>query len=546
MKALSVRFGGKTIDIEPTMVDRVVNYFNPVAGRNRLQARLQMAMVGGYTGARRDRKQTQNWATTQTDADSVIIPDLPTLRDRARDLERNAPLACGAIATKTTCVVGTGLKPRAAIDRDVLTGLDDEQADAWERAAMREFQLATADDNWDVENHHNFLASQDLVFRSVLSSGDILVNLPRIKRPGNPYSLRANFIEADRVCNENFAGDSASLVAGVEKDANGAPLAYHVARFHPGNRLASKREWSKLKAFDSQGRPLCLHIYRKRRPGQTRGVPDLAPVVEMLKSFADYTDSELHAAVVSSLFTVFVKSRNPEDIFVDQATKDQRIDTGDMKLGSGSVIGLYPDEDITLANPNRPNTGAGVFLEAMAEQIGVALELPKELLVKHFTASYSAAQAALLEAWRFFLTARAWLAQKYCQPIWDAVITDAIAMGRLPAPGFFSDPIIRRAYLGCEWAGDAKGHIKETEAVTAASARVEGGFSTLAEETTKLTGGDWERNHRQQVKEKKARDRDGLTPVAPAAPAVSVEPPVEADPDDTTDLEDETKGGSPP
>lgn len=524
--------------IEPNIIDRLVTFVDPIAGARRLQARMQLAMVGGYTGARRDRKQTQNWKPNADDADGAILPDLPILRDRSRDLERNSPLAGGAIATKVTNVVGTGLKPRPAIDRDVLSDLKEAQADAWERAALREFFLAVCSRDWDIERHHDFFQSQDLVFRSVLSAGDILVNFPRIPRPGNPYPLRANFIEADRICNPGFGADTATRVAGVDKDQYGAPVRYHVAAFHPGSsRTVAKREWRELRAFDDQGRPLCLHLYRKRRPGQTRGVPDLAPVVEMLKSISDYTDNELHASVVASLFTVFVKSMNPADTLVDQDAKQtERIDTKDIKLGSGSIVGLWGDEDITIANPGRPNAAAEVFLRAMAEQVGVALELPYELLVKHFTASYSAAQAALLEAWRFFLTCRHWLKESYCQPVWDMVITDAIARGRLSAPGFFSDPIIRRAYLGCEWVGDARGHIDEVKAVNAAKLREEAGYSTKAEETTKLTGGDWERNHRQQVKEKRARDADGLTVIDTPVAA----PPPEPDGDD-----DDTRKGGP-
>lgn len=512
MKKLKMRIGRETVEVNPTIVDRVINYFNPVAGKARFQARMQMAMVGGYTGARRDRKQTQAWKTSGGDADTVSLPDLPTLRDRSRDLERNNPLALGAINTKVTNVVGSGLKPRAAIDREILTGLTDDEADAWETMAVKEFFLAVGGDDWDVERHHGFLLSQDLVFRSVLSAGDLLVNLPRIPRPGNPYSIRANFIEADRISNPNFAGDTEAMVAGVSKDLIGGPIAYHVANFHPGNlRYTKNRSWRQLKAYDSQGNPLALHLYRKRRIGSTRGIPDLAPVVEMLKQFGDYTDSELHAAVVSSLFTVFIKSRDPDKELVDQDAKlAERIDSKDMALGSGSIVGLWPDEDITFANPTRPNAAAESFLRTFSEQIGVALELPYEILVKHFTASYSAAKAALLEAWRFFMSCRNWLATKYCQPIWNAVISESIALGRLPAPGFFTDPLIRQAYLGCEWVGDAMGHIDETKAVEAATARVDNGFSTLAAETTQLTGGDWERNHRQQIKEKKARDAAGL------------------------------------
>ena len=470
-----------------------------------LQRGAMMAMGGGYTGAKRDRRQTMSWKPGSGDADSAILPDLPTLRERSRDLERNSPLAAGAIHTKVTSVVGTGLKARAAIDRDILSNITEEQADAWERAAEREFRLATSDEDFDIERGHCFLDSQDLVFRSVLSAGDIFVNLLRKTRPGNPYTLRLQFIEADRVCNPDGKQDGNGLTCGVEKDADGAPKRYHVAKFHPGNMGVQKREWMALDAFDAAGRRKVLHVYRKLRPGQTRGVPDLAPVVELIKGFTTYNENEVHASVVASLLTVFVKSQSGlPNIGMPQVGQSQAaINTDGLELGSGAILGLLPGEDIEIVDPKRPNTAAEPFLRAMAEQIGVALELPYELLVKHFTASYSAARAALLEAWRFFLRMRSWLAKSYCQPVWEMVITEAVARGRLAAPGFFTDPLIRMAYLGCEWVGDAMGQIDENKAVEAANSRVEYGFSTRARETSLLTGGDWERDEVQRQKERR-------------------------------------------
>ncbi len=38
------------------------------------------------------------------------------------------------------------------------------------------------------------------------------------------------------------------------------------------------------------------------------------------------------------------------------------------------------------------------------------------------------------------------------------------------------------------------------------------GITTLSEETAALTGGDWERNHTQRVKEVKKRREDDLEP----------------------------------
>lgn len=494
--------------VKANLVDRFVGFFDPVKGVKRLQARQAMAIVGGYKGARKDRRQTSSWRASDGDADSVILPDLPVLRDRSRDLERNSPLAGGAINTKVTSVVGTGLKPRASIDRDVLAGLTEEQADAWERAAEREFRLATSGKDFDTEKSFSFSGSQDLVFRAVLSSGDILVNLPRKARKGNPYNLRINLVESDRICNEDFKQDTDTLIAGVEKDADGAPVRYHVAKFHPGNyRNIKNRTWMKLDAYDKQGRPAALHLFFKRRPGQTRGVPDLAPVVELIKQLTTYTDNEIMAGVINSLLTVFVKSvTGSPNIQMQPQTgsssqTQSQINTDGLELGAGSIVGLFPDEDIEIVDGKRPNNAADAFLGVMAEQIGANLEIGKELLLKHFTASYSASRAALLEAWRYFLKSRSWLAAEYCQPIWNLVISDAVAMGRLSAPGFFSDPMVRMAYLGCDWIGDSMGQLNPKVEVDAAAARVENGFSTKAKETAALTGGDWEKDERQRVKE---------------------------------------------
>jgi len=67
-----------------------------------------------------------------------------------------------------------------------------------------------------------------------------------------------------------------------------------------------------------------------------------------------------------------------------------------------------------------------------------------EVLIKHFTASYSAARASLLEAWKFYLNRRHWFAAGFCQPIFEAWFAEAVSLGRIPAPGF-DMPDLRKA-----------------------------------------------------------------------------------------------------
>ena len=79
------------------------------------------------------------------------------------------------------------------------------------------------------------------------------------------------------------------------------------------------------------------------------------------------------------------------------------------------------------------------------------------------------------------------------------------------APGFFDDPLIRYAYSWADWTGPSQGQLDPKKEVEAAMLRVENGFSTRQRETAELTGGDWELNHRQRVKEEKLRREAGFT-----------------------------------
>jgi lambda family phage portal protein len=522
----TIQLAGKDVNFPVTLVDRIVDYFDPVAGAKRYMTRARMALSGGYTAADKSRRANQRGSRTETDADGAILPDLQTLRDDSQHLNRNSPLAAGAIKTNVTKVVGTGLKVKAQIDRAVLQ-LDDAKADAWERAAEREFLLATESIEIDVERQLPFSLLQGLAFLKTLEDGDILVNLPRLARAGSPYKLKLQLIEAARLCNKDGAPNTATLCAGVKKDpATGAPTGYQVASKHPGSLRRyldrDKTTWTELDAFGkATGAPLVLHLFDKTRPGQTRGVPYLAPVMELIKQLGRYTDAEVMAAVVSGMVTAFVTTESGDPTLGDGASENtDPYDTTGMELGAGTVIGLTPNTDVKIVNPGRPNTAFDPFVMAILRQIGVALELPFELLVKHFTASYSAARAALEEACDYFSRRRHWLVVMLCQPVYEAVITEAVATGRLSAPGFFSDALVKKAWLGSLWSGDAYSQIDPVKEIEAAERRVALRITTRAEECTRLTGGDLEGKLPQMVREERLLRAGGL--LAPAATAAGV------------------------
>ena len=515
----------------PNLLDRAIAWVNPAAGLRRFKQRAAVALAGGYFGgSRRSRPALANWNPGVNDADGDLSPDLPDLRAYSRDLVRRSPLAGGAVNTVVTNVVGTGLALQPAPKADVL-GLTPEAAAEWAAAAHAEWLLWAESPDCDITRAQDFYGLQSLAFRSALENGDAFALLPNVAdgRPG-PYRLAVQLVEADRVSNPNRAIDTATLVAGVESSDQGAPVAYHFSRYHPGNlRVFAQQSWTRYTAFGASGRRRVLHLMDRQRIGQSRGVPYLAPVIEPLKQLDRYTEAEVSAAVVSAAFAVFVKM-DPEaftDLFQDDSRAtylssamgwNGSVPAGGTLDAPGKAVNLLPGEDIVAPDLKRPNAAFDPFVLAVLRQIGVRLELPFEVLVKHFTASYSAARAALLEAWKFFRGRRAWLAATFCQPVYETWLAEAVAAGRLRCPGFFADPAIRAAWCAATWTGDGPGSIDPAKEVGAAKERVDMGISTLASESLLHDGVPWDVKHAQRVREVKARRAAGLDADPAAVP----------------------------
>lgn len=530
---------------KPNIVDKVVGFFDPAAGKKRLYDRTVLAMAagsGGYDAGRRDNRRTRNWRPGDGSANADLLPDLPDLRQRSRDLDRNNPLAHGAIETINSNAVGPGLRPKAQVDADA-AGISEEEAQEWGRAADREFDLWANSPDADLTRVQNFYQLQALVLRSVLINGDCFTVRRYKPRPGKPLGHAVQVIEADQVSTPNHRQDTERMAAGVEVDADGAPVAYHMQKDHPGalSKGATIREWVRMPAFTADGDRLVYHHFDRLRAGQHRGAPILAPVTESLRRLDEYSQAELDAALVAACFAVFVKTEMGEGINdLDLDDNKKSPDEDEFSLAPGLVMDLTPGESIDSVNPGRPNAQFDPFFVAVARQIGVGLGIPFEVLIKHFTASYSAARAAILEAWRTYNGRRIWLVRSFCGPTRADVLAESISRGRLKAPGFWTDPLVRAAYLACEWYGPAMPQLDPVKEANAAKTRVEEGFSTRAEETAALTGGDFEAKHRQRVREEQMRKEGGLAAVAAPAEPAQTEPEEPETP--PNDLEGEDKG----
>lgn len=494
---------------------------------------LKNVYAKGYSeaGANLVKRALKAFVPNSGSAAEDINPNNSTLRQRSRMLYMSSPVATSAINTNRTKVVGTGLTLQSAIDTDVL-GISPEEAKRWQRKTEAEFSLwADKKENCDALGLNTFYSLQQLCLKSWLMSGDVFAVVKRHDAtPLNPYTLRLHIIEADRVCTparfktghgfnfltegkvpEGEKGAGNKIYDGVEVDKNGRVVAYHIASKHPGSLSFDKTEWIRVEAYGQRtGLSNILHIMDSERPEQYRGVPYLAPVIEPLLQLRRYTESELMAALVQSFFTAWIITEtdsvdipvNEVDEIVDddgnviQTNLREGVDENPNEYGmdSGTVTHLQPGEDIKFGNPNIPTAGFETFVKTLCKIIGAGLDIPYDVLIKEYNASYSASRAALLEAWEGFKMRRSWFVDDFCQPTYEMWLSEAVAIGRIEAPGFFDDPVIRRAWCKAKWVGPVQGQLDPKKEAEAAKILVDNGWKTNEQVTRELGGGDWNQN----------------------------------------------------
>lgn len=526
------------------IIDKFVEAVNPSAALRRQNDRIKLELIrsfknSGYdeSGASRNKNSMRGWLASSKSPQEDIDRNIPILRQRSRSLYMSAPLAVSAIKTNRTNIVGEGLRLKSTIDAAFLR-MTPEAAAEWQRNTEREFELWADSKFCDSTRVNNFYEIQQVACLSWLMNGDAcaLVEYER-PTPAFPYGLRVHLIEADRVSTPHTSGTAVNLYAtesttgnrifnGVEVTDAGRVVAYHICSTYPNSQLRAAKKWQRVKAFgDKTGTPNVLMIFEAERAEQYRGVPYLAPVIESLKQLTRYGEAEMMAAVINGFFTVFITSEgNTGEVgFTGVLDDEDRVSDDDLnyELGPGMVNVLKPGEKIDIADSKRPSSNFDAFTTALAKYVGAALEIPVELLIKSFNSSYSASRAALLEAWKAFRMKRKWLAADFCQPLYEIFLTEAIANGRIKAPGFFLDPAIKKAYCRAQWNGPAPGMLDPVKEATAAEKRIAIGVSTRQRESIEMTGTDFDANVAQLARENQLMKEAGL--VSAAAPPGSAE-----------------------
>ena len=472
--------------------------------------------ASGYShgGASRRKSWAKKYHSSSLSPESDIEENRKLLRERSRDLSMNSPIGAAAVASTRTNCIGSGLVPKPKVDYEFL-GITKEEAKEFEKQVKKEFALWAESTLCDNNDQNNFYELQQIVFSDWLKNGEgfALIKYGEVL-PDMPYRLRIKLIEADRVCTPgsldgSYDGfntrkkDGNIIMNGIEADEGGKVIAYHVCSQFPGEYNQGEYKWQRIeKRGKNTGNPNILHIFNAERAGQYRGVPFLAPVIQAIKQLTRYTEAEIMAAIINSMFSIFIQTENGEGITDFKGVDGEEDGTGEgvkddeLEFGYGTINFLKTGETVKAVESTHPSSGYDVFAFTMATHIGAALEIAPEVLLKKFTNNFSASRGALNETWKAFRMRRKWLVNDFCQEVYVLWFNEAVSTGRLKAPGYFNNPLVKKAYTNTTWNGPAQGHLNPLQEASAAAKRIEEGLSTHEDECVAMNGSDFDDNIR--------------------------------------------------
>ncbi len=458
--------------------------------------------AAGYRAAKNKTGQTP-WVGGTNSADAEIAHDLPTLRNRSRELNRDDPLASGVMDTIVRNVIGTGMRAQA------ITGDDTKDTNIEEVWNELKDTISPADGGLP----HGEM--QAMVCHAWLSDGDVLRKATKTaSAPREPVWCET--IESDRLQTPMDKVTDGNIREGVERDKEGRTVAYWITKHHPGETIAP----GMLRPHDQFIRvekSEAAHLFTQERPGQSRGVPIFHAILQDLRDLDLLIIAGLKRAQIAACLSVFIKSEGTlEDMFQTTAkTYGYQIEEA---IEPGMIFKLYPSESIETLIPNFPTPELAPFIIMLARRIGAALGVSWQVVLKDFgDSTYSSARTDLLESRMTYKVLGHAFVEKFLNWEWFLVLSDARLRGDRRLRGVTDVDLRKVSWImnGWQWVDP----LKEAKANEIA---IESGIKTKREVCAER-GMDWEEVLRQRLREEKTeldlRVKMGLPAKEPDEPS---------------------------
>nr|DAI01658.1 MAG TPA: portal protein [Caudoviricetes sp.] len=458
-----------------TLWERFLSIFSKRAAENHMMARY------GYDGASPQRRH-EGWVSVGGNAEQINSASREIIRRKVRDLERNSDIANSVIGAYTRNVVGSGFLPQADTGDEELNAQIEVLFDEWQKPA-----------NCDITGSQSFLEICNMLVRRMVVDGGMIFVKVRGGDGNIPFQLQAREVsDLDGDYWNSYASRGATIIGGVEVNAYGKPLAYHIKQLSPdGWDLGSTK---RMPASD------VIAVWQKTMPSQIREMPPMAVAVSRVADAEDFMNTVSIKEKILASLAVFIKRQEPLTPTMGRApTAQKETDRyGRMRVSPGMVQELLPGDDVQAVIPNGQATNTREMASIYNRLLSAGQGLSYEAVSRDMSqVNYSSARQGLLEDQKTYQRMQRFLIDHFLDVLYEEIVVAGVTSGKLAIPDFWAN---KAQYLKHTWTLPGWSWIDPVKEVNANKIAMESGQTTLAS-VCASRGEDWQDVLRQRAKE---------------------------------------------
>ena len=405
----------------------------------------------------------------------------------ARHVERYSEHIRGGLDKKADYTVGARLMAHARPDFEALGITDPEAQLELTRALEREFRSWAFDNRLlqDAEGHYDFGGLMWMALRNLQGpdgecAGVIHYDEKRAKRYRHRWATYVSIIDPDRIETPPEHAGNPAVQDGKVLDPDGRMLGFFVKKVHPVDTVVDRQEYELVDRESKSGRPIGFHWFVKTRASQLRGISTLVTIIKQTGMVDQFDDAYLAAAIINQMLATWIESAAPVEVVKESIApppgsvsntwglfenKLAYYDKTKIRFGGAHVPVMPPGDKVNMSAVNRAIDDPSAFRNGFLREFASALNISFEQIANTFgDSNYSAARAAILDAWQGISKLRYQFGQHVAALIYDAVCEEAITKKFVPLPAG-APPFMeaRGAYTRVEWTGPGMPQIDRQE-----------------------------------------------------------------------------------
>jgi len=410
-----------------------------LAGMFRAKPALQRR---NYAAAQVNRLNA-GWSTISGSANSDIHRSLDAVRARSRKLANDDEYVKKWISMVSTNVVGPdGFRFQSRV-YDAPNSPDSLANDALEAGWEKWGKMGVC----DASGRHSIVDLEQLAIKATARDGEYLFRWVRGADSGNAWGLALQMLDVDRLdtqLNRPAAPTVNTVRMGIELNAYGRAVAYHLKAAHPGDlyqQTSGVQGNTHIRVLAAD----ILHDFVADRPEQVRGMPWAHAAMIRLNNLGGYEEAAVIAARVGASKMGFFTTPDGQAEVVSTGTNP---DDGSespgfaMDADPGTFQTLPEGVAFTPFDPDYPAAMYADFVKANLRGIASGLGVAYHALANDLEGvSFSSIRSGTLEERDVWMMLQRWFAQSFLDRVHAEFLRAGLAFGQITLPNGSALPL---------------------------------------------------------------------------------------------------------